>query len=460
MGLWVGGGGEASYSYSLTLLGCQFFITATSDAQRPVLNKIGAALVDRIVQAHNQGEPYRVVVVMPAVPAFAGDLKDDSALGTRAVMEFQYSSICRSEHSILEALKRRGIPDPSRYIGFYNLRNYDRINVSTTMQAVEAQAGPGVTYERARKEHDDLVGAGYGTRGYGTGGVGDAYRRYQEAAAKYPVRDETPDTVVSCYMHGGPDIRSVPWHGSPESELDAFVSEELYVHSKVLIADDRIVICGSANLNDRSQVGNHDSEIAAIIEDPTPVETYMAGRPFTASRFAASLRRYVFRKHLGLLKHQAVDAADANWTPVSANPNTYDFGSPEDRIVRDPLSPEFLELWRRTATTNTEVFSRAFHCVPNDHVKTWEDYDNFFAKYFIIPGSDPKKIEEDRKAGKVEYGHVVRSEFPGGVAELKDQLARIRGTLVDMPLLFLSGVDDIAKENLTSFNKLTDELYT
>lgn len=52
-------------------------------------------------------------------------------------------------------------------------------------------------------------------------------------------------------------IADAPWDGDEESELNAFVSEELYIHSKVLIADDQLVICGSANLNDRSQLGTH-----------------------------------------------------------------------------------------------------------------------------------------------------------------------------------------------------------
>jgi phosphatidylserine/phosphatidylglycerophosphate/cardiolipin synthase-like enzyme len=32
-----------------------------------------------------------------------------------------------------------------------------------------------------------------------------------------------------------------------------------------MIVDDRRVICGSANLNDRSQNGDHDSEIAILM---------------------------------------------------------------------------------------------------------------------------------------------------------------------------------------------------
>ena len=44
------------------------------------------------------------------------------------------------------------------------------------------------------------------------------------------------------------------------------VSEIVYVHSKLLIVDDKYVILGSANLNDRSMRGFHDSELAIIVE--------------------------------------------------------------------------------------------------------------------------------------------------------------------------------------------------
>jgi len=43
------------------------------------------------------------------------------------------------------------------------------------------------------------------------------------------------------------------------------VTELIYVHSKLLIADDQVVICGSANINDRSMLGKRDSEVAVII---------------------------------------------------------------------------------------------------------------------------------------------------------------------------------------------------
>ncbi|KAI0900153.1 phospholipase D/nuclease [Annulohypoxylon nitens] len=437
----------------------QFFITATSDEQKPVENKIGASIVSRIVRAYNNNEDFQVIVLMPAVPAFAGDLHSDGALGTRAIMEFQYDSINRGGHSIIECLQQQGIEDWRRYIGFYNLRNYDRINASATLRRAERESG--VEYEDARREYEDRVG-GYPYGGGNEDGRYDgSYDRYQEAARR--TDDRTWDTVSTCYMDGGPDIRDVPWEGSEEAEMAAFVSEELYIHSKVLIADDRLVICGSANLNDRSQLGTHDSEIAVVIEDPEPVDSMMNGRPYTASRFATSLRRQLWRKHLGLLPDQRWDEPTANWTPVDRDPQQYDWGSRADRLVEDPLSEDFRRLWTETARTNTDVFSKVFHPVPNDLVRTWDQYKDFFSRYFVIPSGDDKEDkkaqEEGDRDGKVEYGHVVREEFPGGVAEVKEWLSRVRGTLVEMPLEFLIDVEDLAKDGLT-LNAFTDEIYT
>ena len=434
----------------------QFFITATDDAQHPIRNKIGAAIVERVVRAFQAGEKYKIIVCMPAVPAFAGDLHAEDSIGTRAIMAYQYNSICRGGHSIMEAIQKAGVPDARKYIRFYNLRNYDRINAGAAMAKVEDDSG--VSYQAARKEHDDMVGAGYNGRGEGTGAesgqANQSFDRYQEAASQ--VKDGSKyDSVSECYMDNGASISKLPWSGSEEAEMDAFVSEELYIHSKILIADDRVVICGSANLNDRSQLGYHDSEIAVVIEDPTPVDSVLAGQPFQASRFATSLRRQIFRKHLGLLPWQDWAKPTANFTPINKDPNIYDWGSPADMLVRDVLSHEFDNLWNGTAKENTAVFAKAFHPVPADNVRNWRDYEQFFSKYFVSPS---KRDEKPQLPPRYQYGHVVKEEFPGGVKELKEWLDRVRGSLTEMPLLFMDGVD-FAAQGL-KLNALTEDVYT
>ena len=466
----------------------QFFITATSEKQKPIKNMIGAAIVERIIRAARAGEKYKIIVVMPAIPAFAGDLKDDASLGTRAIMEFQYNSINRGGYSIMESIANAGF-NPMEYIRFYNLRNYDRINASAAMS--EAQRSSGIDYEDARRDHDAAVELPAGYPSYGGNdqsnpyGAGSQYQPYQQAAANISNRQGLGtgrwDSVSECYMLGGADIRSVPWENGELNEIDAFVSEELYVHSKVcltspssnhvwhvtihiltpqqvLIADDQIVICGSANLNDRSQLGTHDSEIAIVIQDPTPLPSTLNGVPYRASKFAATLRRQLFRKHLGLIPAQDMSAANPNFLPISANAgNVYDFDTEWDQAVADPLSDSFLTLWNTTARTNTDIFGRVFHPVPHDEVRTWADYDTFYEHFFHEADLEAEGKEGKKRPAKYKWGHVVAENF-SGVGEVKELLSRVKGTLVEMPLLFLIK-EDIAKEGV-GLNAFTEEVYT
>lgn len=458
----------------------QFFITATDDKQNPIMNRIGRAIVDRILRAAKEKQKFRIIVVMPAIPAFAGDLQAESSLGTRAIMEFQYRSINNDRgFSIMEQIAKAGV-DPKQYIRFYNLRSYDRINTSRTMD--QTQQAAGVSYNVAAASLDQRVGGGYTPAAYGYPQPhGDEYARYQQAA---PGGSTELDSVARCSMLNGGDIRQVPWTGDPAKEMDSYVSEELYIHSKLLIADDRIVICGSANLNDRSQLGDHDSEIAIVIDDPTPLPSAMDGVQYQASHFAATLRRQIFRKHLGLIPAQNLTYVDENMEPVPV-PNIYDFDSAEDRLVADPLGENFWGFWNTTAKTNTDAFGKAFHTVPHDCVQNWRQYEEWWSKWFA-PGKTEKekadkankekpspagvpakketpeevvlkgleaekaKLEGEKLKPLIPWGHVVKAEFsdgPQGVRELKELLSRIKGNLVEMPLDFLRE-EDIAKEGL------------
>ena len=52
---------------------------------------------------------------------------------------------------------------------------------------------------------------------------------------------------------------------------------------------------GSANINDRSQKGDGDSEIALVVEDDDMIDSTMDGKPYQVSRFAATLRRQLYK---------------------------------------------------------------------------------------------------------------------------------------------------------------------
>ena len=59
----------------------------------------------------------------------------------------------------------------------------------------------------------------------------------------------------------------------------------------------------------QSQLGFHDSELAIVMEDQDFIDSQMDGRPYKAGRHAATLRRQLWREHLGLLPAQDYNAA-------------------------------------------------------------------------------------------------------------------------------------------------------
>lgn len=73
------------------------------------------------------------------------------------------------------------------------------------------------------------------------------------------------------------------------------VSELVYVHSKLMIVDDDTVIMGSANINDRSMLGDRDSEIAVMFQDIHKHKVKMNGVEHMAGKFASSMRKNLFR---------------------------------------------------------------------------------------------------------------------------------------------------------------------
>lgn len=86
--------------------------------------------------------------------------------------------------------------------------------------------------------------------------------------------------------------------GKPGSEK--LVTEQLYIHAKCMVVDDRIAIIGSANINERSMNGDRDSEVAAIVRDTDTIMSTMAGMPYRVGRFPHTLRVRLMREHLGL----------------------------------------------------------------------------------------------------------------------------------------------------------------
>jgi phospholipase D1/2 len=364
----------------------QFFITATGEEQAPIHNTIGRAIVDAVVRAGKEGRKFRVIVLIPSIPGFAGDLRADAAIGTRAIMDYQYKSICRGEHSIFAQIEKQGV-DPKNHIFFFNLRSYDRLNVTPAVKKQEEDSG--VKYQEVQRvQAQEIMDSGiHGSRDQDEGAdkhMGkkgaldprddsgdeseekkiDAKRKFEQAGEnKQP---ESTDSVAKNAMLDTPSLVEEKWEGGLDTEVDNWIQEELYIHGKVLIVDDKHVVCGSSNLNDRSQLGIHDSELSIVMTDTKMVDITMDGKPYQAGYHATTLRRYLWREHLGLLPPQELDAKDDPNAQPPDVPNDPKEGK-QYEFVADPLSDELWDMWTSRATRNTEVFRQLFHADPDDN---------------------------------------------------------------------------------------------
>ena len=368
-------------------------VTATGEHQAPIHNIIGKAVVDACVRAGKQGRKFRVIIVIPAVPGFAGDLRQDAAAGTRAIMDYQYKSINRGEHSIMEQIKAEGV-DPSEHIFVFNLRTYDRLNTTPALKEQLDKAG--VSYKdvqnagneevskidsvRAMESNSSANSASssdsedIATTGDKIGLENPKLEKFEEKRGEVNLEQEenivSKNTIAQNAMANTPANIDEPWaEGSEAEELekDNFIQEELYVHAKLLIVDDQTVVVGSSNINDRSQNGDHDSELSIVIEDSKTMDSTMDGQPYTAANFATTLRRRLWREHLGLLQPQDYDNTDKpNAQPVGDCENENDEGDEWFEFVADPLGEEVWNMWTEQATTNTKVFRELFHADPDD----------------------------------------------------------------------------------------------
>lgn len=127
-------------------------------------------------------------------------------------------------------------------------------------------------------------------------------------------------------------------------------TEQIYIHSKLLIVDDQHVILGSANINDRSMMGDRDSEIALVIQDMQFEDGHMNERPYKRGVSAGALRMQLFREHLGL--------------------------SDDDVSVADPTSERTWQRIRNVSQNNTKIFESVFDCAPSNKMRAFTSFQN------------------------------------------------------------------------------------
>ena len=200
--------------------------------QSKLLNPINKALARRIERAINEGNPFHVYLVVPVHPE---GMLDQITLMRQVDLTMQ--SLVHGTQSLVNCVRRALV---ARY---------------------EQEHG-GLSEEQALKKAQEML-------------LEELLR--QDSGKRWP------DYITLLNLRNFAVMPS----GRP-------VTEQIYVHSKLLIADDNVAVLGSANINDRSMLGMRDSELAVIVAGGPQSTVKLDG--IRTSRVSAKV--HAFRKSL------------------------------------------------------------------------------------------------------------------------------------------------------------------
>lgn len=211
---------------------------ALGNSQGRLLNPIGEALGSRVEKAIYDGIPFHVYMVLPVHPE--GTL---NTLNIMSQLHLTMQSLVFGSESLINRIRRATLIEKTR-----------RDKRITRAEAQSLVAG--YNLDKVLKE------------------AGDEWKSYL--------------TLLNLRSWGVLEKRPV--------------TEQIYVHSKLLIADDRVAILGSANINDRSQIGNRDSELAITVRDDETILVKLDGKHMDqVSANVHLLRMRLWKKLFGLM---------------------------------------------------------------------------------------------------------------------------------------------------------------
>lgn len=154
------------------------------------------------------------------------------------------------------------------------------------------------------------------------------------------------------------------------------VTEQLYIHAKIIIVDDRIALIGSANINERSMLGVRDSECAAVVRDTDMLWSTMDGEPYLVGRFAHTLRMRLMREHLGVDVDEVME--EERRAELDREEEEYEtkmngiYDTTED-VQSEPLRSDAI---RTVPPENTARIAKQDDSRSFNHDIDWEEKDN------------------------------------------------------------------------------------
>lgn len=219
------------------------------------------------------------------------------------------------------------------------------------------------------------------------------------------------------------------------------VTEQIYVHSKLLIADDRVAILGSANINDRSLLGPRDSELAVIVRDSTPVSVALDGQcPQQVGKAVHELRVALWKKHFGLSQTLVSKVQPASGL---------------ESCLAKPAAESSWKAIQRQAAANSDAYATSFNFIPQDISQTQSQvtpddmglYPNGFPAS-VWPTWAYHSLRDFRKGGALTALMPFEEEFWRG-HQLYPTPVGIQGFICQLPTQWTRGENNNSGINTT-----------
>ncbi|WP_271461325.1 phospholipase D-like domain-containing protein [Pantoea leporis] len=224
------------------------------------------------------------------------------------------------------------------------------------------------------------------------------------------------------------------------------VTEQIYVHSKLMIVDDRWVLVGSANINDRSLLGDGDSELAVTIADMDHSVNDLdgSGTPEPCRTFARDLRQKAWRKWMGSAAAECEDALDK------------------------PALKASWEKIQEIAKNNSNIYERVFNFIPRDIKKTENNTGkNSFAddvneedsdlNSSIWPILSANQINSITDCNYMPFSTEFWSKYKNNSFLSRDNLKNLNGYFTSLSVKWTNGEDNLIPYNMRLIAGLNGE---
>ncbi|KAL6949801.1 hypothetical protein ACO0QE_000463 [Hanseniaspora vineae] len=398
----------------------ELLVTSEQKGETWQSNKVGNALYDRIIEAHEKSQKWKAIILLTLEPKFNYEESfEDFDFREKITMHYSISS--QEQDSVIAKLERRGI-DTADYIQLYSLRTWGEAGPHTyllTLQIynhskvmivddqrclygstrVSGNCFAEMTNENSAIviEDKEMVDSKMGGKDYKAGAFASGLRQKlmrEHLGCDLELVTYVEDTFAQYRAYATEHYRAL--HTLSEGPERA-ASNEKHVSSSVVELAMRALFCVPSTAAWRNAHGGENDECFEPSEIGTRNDQYTkqldCSRVPQVDKFIAYLntlnnddfKKLALLKGLFYLQHRELGTKTAriydHFEYVSSESfvnGLYRFAKVIDPFsFCDPLDDLFCDIWHSTARNNTAIFRCVFYCQPDDCVSNQRENELF-----------------------------------------------------------------------------------